>query len=111
MSGFARIGGRQQAEVWKASQGRNILNAVMGVAHVSIRHSCADGDDSHGQIVVANIVADLFQASKRRKVSDAISEYMVTFGGKARGHASHILFGNSCIQESIGKFVRKWFDD
>jgi hypothetical protein len=82
---------------------------MMGIAQIPIRHPTAYGNYCYGQTVIADIIPNLFQATQGWEVRDRVRENVVSFGGEACSDSRHILFGNTCIEEPIGKLLREGF--
>ena len=78
----------------------------MGKACGPISHAGAHRDDLHVGAVVADIVANLLQATQSGENPQAVCEDDFIFGqAPARGHPDHVLFSHPGVQEAVRKFL------
>jgi hypothetical protein len=110
-AGLAGISGAEEAEVRERSEDGDVLNGVVGVAEIAVGEARADGDGGDGEIVLADVVAELFETAERGEVGDGVGEDVEAFGGEACGETCHILFRDACVEEAVGELGGEGFDD
>ena len=75
-----------------------ILDPVMGISLCAIRQPAAHRDDRHRQVVIANVIAQLFEAAQRREVRDRINHHPAARERKTGSDTHHRLLANADIR-------------
>jgi len=70
-----------------------------------VAHASANTDDLHVGAVVANVVADLFQAAQGGETADRVGKNRVALERKAGSQARHVLLRDAHIEELPGESV------
>ena len=86
-----------------------ILDAVMGVALGAIGEAAADGDHGDRQVVVADVVAQLFEAAQRGEIGDGVEHHAAAGQRQACGDADHRLFADADVGVLVGQGFGKSF--
>ncbi|MPM49287.1 hypothetical protein SDC9_96016 [bioreactor metagenome] len=76
---------------------------MVGNAQRAIGHAAADDDDFDIGMVIADVVANLFQAAQCRKIRNRIGDRDVARHRHAAGDTGHVLFGDAAVDETVGK--------
>ena len=84
---------------------------MVGIAEVSIGQPSTDRDNRHWKLVVIHVIANLFCATKDRKISNRINEGVVALGCHPRRETHHVLFGDTSVNEPIRKTISEGFDN
>ena len=82
---------------------------MVAVASRAVRLTATNRDDFYVQLVIANIVADLFQAAHYRKVGDGIDERDPAAQRQTGGNPGEVLLSNANIDVAMWKLFCKSF--
>src|ERR1043165_6071515 len=99
---FSWITGRDDGHLRKRPHDCEILGCEMRRAKSSIRQSAADGDHAYSRPVIADVVSDLLQTTKRGEVSDAVRVDDKSAHRESGCDAGKVLFSDT----DVGKLCR-----
>ena len=102
-AGFGRVARRKHFHARQRRHDRHVLDGVVRVALAAIGIAAPHGDDLHVGRMMTHVVAQLFEAPERRKISDRIDEDGLAGECDAGRHAGHVLLRHPHIDEPIGK--------
>ena len=109
-TGLDRVTGAEHAHVRQRSHEREVLDRVMRVAQVAVAESASNTHDCDRAIVVADVVADLFEAPDSREVGDGIDEDLVAERGETSRDTEHCLLGYSGVEEPVREPIGEFLD-
>ena len=109
--GLHGIAGTNNGHVGQRAHDGDVFQSVMRRSVVAVAVAAADADDGHGQRVITQIVANLFQAAQRGEGRDGVDERPHSTESQARRRADHRRFRHSGIHESAAEFKRELVED
>jgi hypothetical protein len=102
---FLRISRRDHDHSRQGPHHAEVFHAVVRVALGRVREAAAHGNDAHRIAVVANVVANLLQATHGREVGDGVREHRLADFREARCDAGHVLLGHADVEELVRQGV------
>src|SRR4030067_77318 len=95
---------------WKHAHDTYILGGMMSDAHCAVSESASNGHDLYVHVMVADIIADLLQASHRREVGNRVCKDNLPAWRPPCRHAYHVLLRHAGIYELPWQLVHEGFD-
>src|SRR6266516_1943228 len=101
---------RDHGHVGQRAHDRNVLGCVMRHTEIAVGETASNRNDLDVRPVVADVVANLFEAAQRAEVADRVGEDDLAGKGHARREADHVLLRHARVDELVGMLVRELFD-
>ena len=87
----------------------DVFLGVMRAPQRGIGDAAADADDRHGQILIAQVDANLLERAVDGKRGDAVGERRAAAQCQAGAQADHALLGHADVDELFGNSCRNGF--